>query len=126
MLSGDILSETLDYLDGPESLFTEIQNGLFNLSGPKWDNISFEAKRITSGLLSMDPAKRLRLPDLLESKWVIKLFLFYYDFFLGSRRLVCVSIPEHLDFIEDPSWIENHYSFFRNPLLLMNSRRRVN
>lgn len=88
MLSGDILSETLDYLDGPESLFTEIQNGLFNLSGPKWDNISIEAKRITSGLLSIDPAKRLRLTDLLESKWVIKLFLFYYDFFLGSRLLV--------------------------------------
>lgn len=70
MLTGRVAFHSISKDDSPESVMSRIKGGEFKLTGSVWANVSDEAKSITSGLLTVDPKKRLQIIDLLGNSWV--------------------------------------------------------
>ncbi|XP_007445484.1 ribosomal protein S6 kinase alpha-4-like, partial [Python bivittatus] len=48
----------------------KIKEGQFSLEGEAWKNVSEEAKELVRGLLTVDPAKRLKMSNLRYSEWL--------------------------------------------------------
>lgn len=48
----------------------KIREGRFSLDGEAWQGVSEEAKELVRGLLTVDPAKRLKLEGLRSSSWL--------------------------------------------------------
>lgn len=70
MLSGRFVGDLICFKDCPMTVLYEIEHDLFSVNGPEWESVSEEAKRITHGLLQVDPSDRLQLSEVLESNWV--------------------------------------------------------
>lgn len=69
MLSGHVITDS--YSKNKLQLFkTRTIELEFQLDGKTWENISNEAKELTTGLLTSDPEERLKISDLLTNKWV--------------------------------------------------------
>ncbi|XP_031800131.1 ribosomal protein S6 kinase alpha-4 [Sarcophilus harrisii] len=51
-------------------IMRKIREGRFSLDGEAWQGVSEEAKELVRGLLTVDPAKRLKLADLRDSSWL--------------------------------------------------------
>ncbi|XP_020823885.1 ribosomal protein S6 kinase alpha-4 isoform X1 [Phascolarctos cinereus] len=51
-------------------IMRKIREGRFSLDGEAWQGVSEEAKELVRGLLTVDPAKRLKLADLRDSTWL--------------------------------------------------------
>uniref|UniRef100_A0A5F8GL99 Ribosomal protein S6 kinase A4 n=1 Tax=Monodelphis domestica TaxID=13616 RepID=A0A5F8GL99_MONDO len=51
-------------------IMRKIREGRFSLDGEAWQGVSEEAKELVRGLLTVDPAKRLKLADLRGSSWL--------------------------------------------------------
>uniref|UniRef100_A0A8D0L5J4 non-specific serine/threonine protein kinase n=1 Tax=Sphenodon punctatus TaxID=8508 RepID=A0A8D0L5J4_SPHPU len=51
-------------------IMRKIKEGLFSLEGEAWRNVSEEAKELVRGLLTVDPAKRLKMSNLRYSEWL--------------------------------------------------------
>ncbi|CAD8093148.1 unnamed protein product [Paramecium primaurelia] len=66
MLSGELPFNS-DYLN---DLIDKIQQCKYEMVGPIWDQISYQAKDLISNLLQFDPQKRLTPQQALEHPWV--------------------------------------------------------
>lgn len=53
-----------------EETMYNVSRGVHDMSSIAWDNISESAKDLVSGLLQMDPEKRLSAKQALESEWI--------------------------------------------------------
>ncbi|XP_008565673.1 PREDICTED: ribosomal protein S6 kinase alpha-4, partial [Galeopterus variegatus] len=51
-------------------IMCKIREGRFSLDGEAWQGVSEEAKELVRGLLTVDPAKRLKLEGLRGSSWL--------------------------------------------------------
>uniref|UniRef100_A0A2K6QY12 non-specific serine/threonine protein kinase n=1 Tax=Rhinopithecus roxellana TaxID=61622 RepID=A0A2K6QY12_RHIRO len=51
-------------------IMCKIREGRFSLDGEAWQGVSEEAKELVRGLLTVDPAKRLKLEGLRDSSWL--------------------------------------------------------
>ncbi|XP_052617292.1 ribosomal protein S6 kinase alpha-4 isoform X2 [Peromyscus californicus insignis] len=51
-------------------IMCKIREGRFSLDGEAWQGVSEEAKELVRGLLTVDPAKRLKLEGLRSSSWL--------------------------------------------------------
>ncbi|KAJ7307511.1 hypothetical protein JRQ81_009535 [Phrynocephalus forsythii] len=49
----------------------KIKEGQFSLEGEPWKNVSEEAKELVRGLLTVDPAKRLKISSLRYNEWLL-------------------------------------------------------
>ena len=47
-----------------------IIRGEYQLFGPRWDNISSDAKELVNGMLAPRPQDRLRIAQIMNSKWI--------------------------------------------------------
>lgn len=74
MLTGRAAFHSISRDDSAAAVMSRIKGGEFNLSGSVWNNVSEEAKRVTQGLLTVEPTKRMRMNDLLTNTWVSLLF----------------------------------------------------
>ena len=72
MLSGrsPFLSASRTREDAASSIIRRIKNGDFKMDGEVWKYISFTARSLAKGLLTVDPKKRLTLDDLFRSPWI--------------------------------------------------------
>jgi len=52
-------------------LFEKIKKGSYDFPSPSWDGISQQAKDIISGLLVVDPMKRMTPDELLKNSWIL-------------------------------------------------------
>ncbi|XP_074028168.1 ribosomal protein S6 kinase alpha-5 isoform X2 [Leptinotarsa decemlineata] len=52
------------------SIMERIKEGDFNFDSPTWQGVSNEAKQVVQGLLTVNPALRLRMSDLQNNPWV--------------------------------------------------------
>ena len=57
--------------DCQDSLFTRIQDGIYDFPDNEWNNISSEAKDLIQKLLVRDPRKRLSAVEVLHHPWVM-------------------------------------------------------
>lgn len=58
------------YNSNQAQLFQQIRNGQFEYDDPYWTDISQSAKDMISGLLTVDPKKRLTVDQMLSHPWV--------------------------------------------------------
>ncbi|CAH1642281.1 unnamed protein product [Spodoptera littoralis] len=49
---------------------TRIRLGQYDFPEPEWSNVSAEAKNLIRGMLSVDPAKRLTIQQVMSSPWI--------------------------------------------------------
>lgn len=70
MLSGRAPFQARSREDSSAAIMARIKDGDFDFNGPEWVHVSPQAKNITKGMLTVDPAKRLRMEDLLQSAWL--------------------------------------------------------
>lgn len=70
MLSGRAPFQARSRDDSAAAIMHRIKGGQFDFNGPEWEHVSPQAKNITKGMLTVDPAKRLRMEDLLDSPWL--------------------------------------------------------
>lgn len=47
-----------------------IINGKYNLNTQKWQNISKSAKDLVTGMLTVNPSKRIKTDDIIEHSWI--------------------------------------------------------
>ena len=52
------------------ALFEQILHARYDFPSPWWDEISQDAKKLVSALLTIDPKKRATAEDVLETKWI--------------------------------------------------------
>lgn len=58
------------YSENQVLLFKQIKTADYQFASPYWDDISKEAKDVVSGLLVVDPTKRLTSEELMEMPWI--------------------------------------------------------
>jgi len=58
------------YNENEPDLFESILNCRYEFHSPYWDHISTEAKELISGLLTVDPKKRLTAVEAMNSSWL--------------------------------------------------------
>uniref|UniRef100_UPI00398E4383 ribosomal protein S6 kinase alpha-5-like n=1 Tax=Pristiophorus japonicus TaxID=55135 RepID=UPI00398E4383 len=51
-------------------IMRKIKSGEFSFDGEAWKNVSEGAKDLVRGLLTVDPSKRLKMPDLRHNDWL--------------------------------------------------------
>lgn len=64
-LSGTLPFNSIDI----SAILTKTMEGGFTINGPKWKDISADAKDLIQKLLEGDPLSRLSLSDALKHKW---------------------------------------------------------
>lgn len=47
-----------------------IRLGQFDFPNPEWRNVSDQAKKLIQGMLSVDPAKRLTIDQVMRNQWI--------------------------------------------------------
>lgn len=47
-----------------------IRLGQFDFPNPEWQNVSDHAKKLIQGMLSVDPAKRLTIEQVMRNQWI--------------------------------------------------------
>lgn len=47
-----------------------IRLGQFDFPNPEWQNVSDQAKKLIQGMLSVDPAKRLTIDQVMRNQWI--------------------------------------------------------
>ena len=52
-------------------LYKKIKKGFFVFDSPYWDNVSQSAKNLISGLIVLDPEKRMTVQDVLQHEWIV-------------------------------------------------------
>ncbi|KAG5892006.1 hypothetical protein JTB14_024447 [Gonioctena quinquepunctata] len=52
------------------SIMERIKGGDFNFDSPTWQGVTNEAKQVVQGLLTVNPAQRLRMVDLQNNPWI--------------------------------------------------------
>ncbi|XP_010836398.1 PREDICTED: ribosomal protein S6 kinase alpha-4, partial [Bison bison bison] len=73
MLSGQVPFQGASGQGGQSQaaeIMCKIREGRFSLDGEAWEGVSEEAKELVRGLLTVDPAKRLKLEGLRGSSWL--------------------------------------------------------
>lgn len=73
MLSGQVPFQGASGQGGQSQaaeIMCKIREGRFSLDGEAWQGVSEEAKELVRGLLTVDPAKRLKLEGLRSSSWL--------------------------------------------------------
>uniref|UniRef100_A0A667I228 Ribosomal protein S6 kinase n=1 Tax=Lynx canadensis TaxID=61383 RepID=A0A667I228_LYNCA len=73
MLSGQVPFQGASGQGGQSQaaeIMCKIREGRFSLDGEAWQGVSEEAKELVRGLLTVDPAKRLKLEGLRGSTWL--------------------------------------------------------
>jgi len=70
MLSGRAPFQARSRDDSAAAIMARIKGGQFDFNGPEWEHVSPQAKNVTKGMLTVDPAKRLRMEDLLDNAWL--------------------------------------------------------
>lgn len=70
MLSGRAPFHAGSRDESAASVMKRIRGGQFDFSDEAWKHVSPSAKRITQGLLTVDPLQRLRMPELLQNVWL--------------------------------------------------------
>uniref|UniRef100_A0A8C4MQ30 Protein kinase domain-containing protein n=1 Tax=Equus asinus asinus TaxID=83772 RepID=A0A8C4MQ30_EQUAS len=73
MLSGQVPFQGASGQGGQSQaaeIMCKIREGRFSLDGEAWQGVSEEAKELVRGLLTVDPAKRLKLEGLRDSSWL--------------------------------------------------------
>ncbi|XP_017392738.1 ribosomal protein S6 kinase alpha-4 isoform X1 [Cebus imitator] len=73
MLSGQVPFQGASGQGGQSQaaeIMCKIREGRFSLDGEAWQGVSEEAKELVRGLLTVDPAKRLKLEGLRGSSWL--------------------------------------------------------
>ena len=53
------------------AVIKQIKGGSFNFSGEEWQTVSHSARELIKGLLTVDAAKRLSLPQVKNAEWII-------------------------------------------------------
>ncbi|XP_042295620.1 ribosomal protein S6 kinase alpha-4 isoform X2 [Sceloporus undulatus] len=74
MLSGQVpfhSSQEGSAANHAAEIMHKIKEGRFSLEGEAWKNVSEEAKELVRGLLTVDPAKRLKISSLRYSEWLL-------------------------------------------------------
>uniref|UniRef100_A0A8D8Y790 non-specific serine/threonine protein kinase n=1 Tax=Cacopsylla melanoneura TaxID=428564 RepID=A0A8D8Y790_9HEMI len=69
MLCGRVPFHARSRDDTALSIMNRIKEGQFNFAAEAWSNVSNEAKDLTKGLLTVNPAQRIRMIDLLSNPW---------------------------------------------------------
>ncbi|KAL1457825.1 hypothetical protein WDU94_008017 [Cyamophila willieti] len=69
MLCGRVPFHARSRDDTAMSIMNRIKEGQFNFDAEAWSNVSNEAKDLTKGLLTVNPAQRIRMIDLLSNPW---------------------------------------------------------
>ncbi|XP_059145351.1 ribosomal protein S6 kinase alpha-5-like, partial [Physella acuta] len=72
MLSGKAPFQNSNGPDNAMNIMQRIKDGLFDLSGPEWNDVSAPAKQLIQGLLTVEPKERICMHDLLKHKWLRK------------------------------------------------------
>uniref|UniRef100_A0A1B6DBD3 non-specific serine/threonine protein kinase n=1 Tax=Clastoptera arizonana TaxID=38151 RepID=A0A1B6DBD3_9HEMI len=70
MLSGRAPFATRSRDDTAAAVIARIKGGVFDFHADAWASVSYEAKLLTKGLLTVDPRKRLRMADLQANSWL--------------------------------------------------------
>lgn len=70
MLSGRAPFHARSRDESAYAVMARIREGDFNFNSPSWVGVSDEAKRVTTGLLTVNPKKRLTMGDLKRNNWV--------------------------------------------------------
>ena len=70
MLSGKVPFQSSNRDRSAESIMTKIKGGEFSMKAGGWNAVSDDAKSLIKGLLTVDPARRLTMTDLLASEWL--------------------------------------------------------
>ncbi|XP_065346677.1 ribosomal protein S6 kinase alpha-5-like isoform X1 [Cloeon dipterum] len=70
MLSGQAPFHSRSRDDSPAAVMARIKAGEFSFTADAWNHVSLPAKYVTSGLLTVDPKKRLTIEALLSNDWV--------------------------------------------------------
>ncbi|OWK08007.1 hypothetical protein Celaphus_00008318, partial [Cervus elaphus hippelaphus] len=73
MLSGQVPFQSHDKsltCTSAVEIMKKIKKGDFSFEGEAWKNVSQEAKDLIQGLLTVDPNKRLKMPDLRYNEWL--------------------------------------------------------
>ncbi|XP_049882058.1 ribosomal protein S6 kinase alpha-5-like isoform X2 [Pectinophora gossypiella] len=71
MLCGKAPFQPVSKKEPITAFMDRIRTGSFTMEGPIWDRISSDSKRIVSGLLSVEPTRRLTTDELLASLGIV-------------------------------------------------------
>ncbi|KAI5737364.1 hypothetical protein M8J76_012789 [Diaphorina citri] len=69
MLCGRVPFHARSRDDSALSIMARIKEGQFNFDAEAWSTVSSEAKELTKSLLTVNPAQRIRMIDLLSNPW---------------------------------------------------------
>ncbi|OXA45178.1 Ribosomal protein S6 kinase alpha-5 [Folsomia candida] len=70
MLSGRAPFQARSREETAAAIMARIKGGQFDFNGTEWQHVSPQAKNVTKGMLTVEPAKRLRMEDLLDNLWL--------------------------------------------------------
>ncbi|XP_076464763.1 ribosomal protein S6 kinase alpha-5-like [Babylonia areolata] len=70
MLSGRAPFQSQREEQCADSIMKKIRGGDFVLTGPEWQAVSHGAKDLIQGLLTVEPSKRLGMPELVRHPWL--------------------------------------------------------
>lgn len=55
-----------------------IRTGQYDFPDPEWANVSDQAKKLISGMLSVDPSHRLNIDQVIRNSWIaVSCFMVY-------------------------------------------------
>lgn len=70
MLSGRAPFQHNGEEESAANIMQRIRGGEVNMTGTEWQSVSESAKDLILGLLTVDPSKRLRMPELQKHRWL--------------------------------------------------------
>ena len=70
MLSGNVPFHAKTTTESANDIIARIRLAEFSFQDPVWDSVSSQAKDLITGLLTVDPKKRLTLTQLSKHKWL--------------------------------------------------------
>mmetsp|Transcript_3676 Transcript_3676/g.10578 ORF Transcript_3676/g.10578 Transcript_3676/m.10578 type:complete len:478 (+) Transcript_3676:258-1691(+) len=56
--------------DTEQQIFDSVLKGKLDFESKPWPKVSIEAKKLVSRILTMDPAKRITVPEILADEWI--------------------------------------------------------
>lgn len=54
-----------------------IRTGQYTFPNPEWQNVSKDAKELISGMLNIEPTKRLTIEQVITNNWIAVIFIIY-------------------------------------------------
>lgn len=67
-----------------------IRMGQYTFPNPEWQHVSKDAKELISGMLNIDPAKRLTIEEVMRNNWIAVSIFFDQLLHITTKLLLLI------------------------------------